>query len=364
VYFAGDRDLSEAMLLSLKQLYRAGRGRGCNVVAQFNPVDSPPRRFQIEDLDVDGRLGRLGRAIPCAGKTLESFVTCAIGENPSDHYLLILSGHGSGVVGKRTHEPGFAPGAARTLDLGPILESVRRSTGRVVDVLGIDACFMSMCEVCWELRGAVRFLVASEGLAPQYGWPYHRILELFRDDRVPVPREVASAIVGRYLRYRSDFDLAGQSVDLSACDVDKTNRLAKAVRRLSRAMEARLRDRAFRDALVLSHWKAQSYKSEQYVDLWDFCDLLEEHSGAARSQCQAVKSAISDRDHGVVEKSVFHGPGYQHSHGLSIYFPWSSVSPQYRNHRFAEATGWLDFLTKYVGATRREMRGVPRRAAS
>jgi len=396
-YFGGEKDLGEAMVLSLKEMYRVGTASLCHVVVQFNPADSAPRRFTITGRgnrtmtslpkaklsDGDGRLGRFGEVIPVERlphadladvrppqtrinrAVLESFVASGISENPSDHYLLILSGHASGVVGRRIDQDGFSPGATRTLDLGPMFESIKRRTGRVVDVLGMDACFMSMCEVCWQLRGAVRFLVASEGLTPQFGWPYHRILELFRNDDVLAPKEVASAIVAAYLRYRADFDLAGQSVDLSACEIDKTEQLADTVTRLSHAMGTRLEDRAFRDALVLSRWRAQSYKSEQYVDLWDFCNLLGEQceDEAVRSASQAVKDAISCAGHGMVKKSIFNGAAYQHSHGLSIYFPWSVISPGYGKFGFAKATGWQRFLTKYVSATRREMRGDSRRTA-
>jgi hypothetical protein len=396
-YFAGEKDLAESMVLSLKAMYQIGAASRCNVVVQFNRVDSAPQRFRIAGgnpramtpppttklFDGDGRLRRFGEVVPVERlphadladirprqtrinrAVLESFVASGISENPSDHYLLILSGHASGVVGKRIDENGFSPGATRTLDLGPMFESIKKRTGRVVDVLGMDACFMSMCEVCWELRGAVRFLVASEGLTPQFGWPYHRILELFRNDDVLAPEEVASAIVALYLRYRADFDLAGQSVDLSACEIDKGEQLSDTVTRLSHAMGTRLEDRAFRDALLLSRWKAQSYKSEQYVDLWDFCHLLEEQGEdeAVRSACENVKKAISSPADGMVKKSIFNGPAYQHSHGLSIYFPWSVVSPGYGKFGFAKATGWQRFLKKYVSATRREMRGDPRRAA-
>jgi hypothetical protein len=395
-YLAGERDLAESMVYSLKEMYRAGGASRSNVVVQFNPVDSPPQRFRVtgggnsrgktsmaNTLDGDGRLRRFGEVVSVERfprtdlvdirppqsninrAVLESFVASGIRENPSDHYLLILSGHASGVVGRRIDQGGFSPGATRTLDLRPMFESIKKRTGRVVDVLGMDACFMSMCEVCWELRGAVRYLVSSEGLTPQHGWPYHRILELFRGDEALAPKEVAAAIVGRYLRHQADFDLAGQSVDLSACEIDKTERLADAVTGLCHAMGARLEDRAFRDALVLSHWKAQSYKSEQYVDLWDFCDLLSGHceDQAVRTACEGVKGAVSNPGCGMVQKSIYNGPAYQHSHGLSIYFPWSVVSPEYGKFGFAKATGWQSFLTTCVAATRREMRGESRRTA-
>jgi hypothetical protein len=52
------------------------------------------------------------------------------------------------------------------------------------------------------------------------------------------------------------------------------------------------------------------------------------------------------------------GPELQHSHGLSIYFPWSfrDFIPEYRYLRFAEETGWRKFLETYLRATRRMRR--------
>ena len=40
-----------------------------------------------------------------------------------------------------------------------------------------------------------------------------------------------------------------------------------------------------------------------------------------------------------VIRSGCSGFAYQHSHGLSIYFPWAFVSPDYRNLQFAQAHG-------------------------
>ena len=57
-----------------------------------------------------------------------------------------------------------------------------------------------------------------------------------------------------------------------------------------------------------------------------------------------------------VIKSGCSGFAYQHSHGLSIYFPWAFVSPDYRNLQFAQVTGWYDFLEKHIKLTQREPR--------
>jgi hypothetical protein len=184
---------------------------------------------------------------------------------------------------------------------------------------------------------------------------------VFRDNEALAAAQLVERIVSKYLRYNHDFVLSGRSVDLAACRLDRAEAMAAAVQRLAEALAKHLDDPDVRDQMILAHWKAQSYKGEQYVDLWDFCDLLEESCGPEiRDACRAVKESLASPSEGMVMKSIYSGPSYQHSHGLSLYFPWSEVSPRYADSAFARATGWVDFLEEYVKATRREMRGESR----
>ena len=63
-------------------------------------------------------------------------------------------------------------------------------------------------------------------------------------------------------------------------------------------------------------------------------------------------------------KSGCSGFACQYSYGLSIYFPWALVSPEYVNLSFAKdlaegGTGWLEFLDTHIIATRRDPRYPP-----
>src|SRR5215218_7008644 len=52
----------------------------------------------------------------------------------------------------------------------------------------------------------------------------------------------------------------------------------------------------FSDALILAHWRAQSYNGELYVDLADFCDCLAKLAPAdTRALCYDVASFIRDK---------------------------------------------------------------------
>jgi len=249
----------------------------------------------------------------------------------------------------------------------------RRDEGkRTIDILGMDSCLMSMVEVCYQLREQVKFIVGAEGFEAATGWPYHRILETL-GSQVIEARDLAIEIVKSYIRYYQDYEVIGASTDQSACDMEKFNTyLVPAIRRLSDALRMGVDSRPVRDAIVLAHWEAQSYHAEHYTDLYDFCDRLQllclrqpviqealrdspvgeallkanddaelsalakdvlgalrkvnrQKSGAVWrmseliGKCGEVKEAI---DRNTVLLSCHSGAAFQHSHGLSIYFPW------------------------------------------
>ena len=104
---------------------------------------------------------------------------------------------------------------------------------------------------------------------------------------------------------------------------------------------------------MLARWQAQSFEGTEYVDLYDFCQLLEEHCARAnvRAACQGVMNAISRE--GFVLKSVYRETAVQYCYGLSIYFPQKEVSRLYQGLDFVADTRWGEFLNEFVSKTRR-----------
>src|SRR5262249_3552696 len=152
--------------------------------------------------------------------------------------------------------------------------------------------------------------------------------------------------------YYSDYVIAGVSVDQSVCDLapSKVGTLVDEIKNLSTILIKSLSNPIIREAVILAHWRAQSYKFDQYTDLWDFCDQLMEgcklfkragvmlKNGEGQFEtiikaCQEVKKTISAENRGLVLKSCYSGPAVQFSHGLSIYFPWNegTYDESYKN---------------------------------
>lgn len=359
-----------------------------------------------------------------------------LGTCEADRYALILSGHGSGALGERLLSDSCPEDALSIQELDEALADGRRlveltkgqswkpryqkiqlnrwkkaEEARLkkgedpspldfrFDILGLDACFMSMVEVCYEIREHARFVVGSEGFEPELGWPYERILEEIGDKEA---REVAIRIVNEYVDHYASYEkAAGRAVDLAAIETAGLQCLKRPLRRLANCLRVALDQRssvlqkrearkdewaALEDQLVLSHWEAQSYKFQQYVDLVDFCERLRERMGGVDESGKSEQlEELKPREWGLnkleelepdelkrktalacskviaaVEASVVLsrccGWQYQHSHGLSIYLPWNEVAEEYHDLQLAIDTGWGKFLELYVEATCREKR--------
>jgi Clostripain family len=316
--------------------------------------------------------------------TLFKFISFGIEKFPANHYMVVLAGHGAGTESDYLLKDDSPAGYLTIPELKWVFEQVKGAykdeagNGLVIDILGMDICCMSMAEVCFEFKDLVQIIVGSESYSPASGWPYRPILErLERDFAGASPQsepvaeghdlqsEFARAIVTEYANFYSDYWLGGLSVDQSALDIRKAQGLEGVVRDLAAAFIKELSGedtadetkRMFKDAIVLAHWEAQSFNGELFVDLFDFCDCLRQRYGAGEifEACTRTMDFISSS---FVLRSCYSGPVYQYSYGISIYFPWSRVAPDYKNLTFAESSRWREFLDVYTEATRRPMRSV------
>ena len=264
---------------------------------------------------------------------------------------------------------------------------------------------MSAVEVAYELQGRAKYMIASEGLAFVGGYPYrHLLLRLYsllnkskqNGDTPAQPIDVRD-LVERLYKLSShnglDFMLSGYSQDLSLINLDpaKLRPLTRALKGLVRELIANLEEsktakrlgkpETGKQFIQLAHLESQSFFEENYTDLYDFClCLARKCNGKQKSLKDACievmrvlkpnseADTIDERFNSIVIHSRNLGWQYQHSHGLSIYFPWSwplgdvnkLVLTRYEDYAFTSALGgrnnWSEFLDRYLTATERERR--------
>jgi hypothetical protein len=254
--------------------------------------------------------------------------------------MLVLSGHGNGAVGEFLKDTDPLS-SLNILALSEILKhALRVSEQDKIHILGMDSCNMSMVEVCYALTDKVDYLVASEGFELNKGWPYRQILEtLGRNRNESSAEDLAKGIVKEYVDFYSDYVLSGVSVDCSAIDINKFDKLMGAIPKLSEALRKGVKlDDFTRNAVILSHWKAQSYKREEYVDLWDFCDILEKDCEKEKNRegLDTIEAAILGE--------------------ITTACTEVKQEVDYASQEFSQKTKWGDFLKEYTTITRRELR--------
>lgn len=339
-------------------------------------------------------------------KVLEDFVSWGVTNYPAEHYLLVLWNHGAGWDDANLYQgdvfSGSAPpisrkqqpvatrgptvsartlpmaqaraGMARTrralfsttvaaavnqrgiafddqaqdfldnVELKKVMTSIKRKLKRKIDILGMDACLMSMLEVSYQMRDLAEFSVGSEETEPGEGWPYDRILAALAAKPAMTPEEFSKTIVSQYLASYK----ASDSVTQSAVKLSALKPLSTAVDGLAKALKGILTNIAFRTALINARAQVQEYSRpyDDYCDLLDLCALLDKgiNNPAVKTACTAVKQAAAV----AIVASGYKGPAVDNSRGISIYFPKRKLSPLYKTLDFTKQSSWDEFLVAYL----------------
>jgi hypothetical protein len=418
VYFAGENRLFDEMVYGLKDLKRVGSDDDLSLVAQFSSQwvskkyktktkPPTPLRFYLitDDEHPAGFVAK--NLVPQENpkppksyvKELIEFLSWGIDKYPAEHYMVVLAGDGGGVLSDFLPSTSKPPKSIKPYELTEVFRKVCKklpANKKKIDIVGLDSCLMGMTEIGYGLRKHVEFLVSSQGNEDDLGWPYSEILKVLKAHDLPA-RDLAVTAVDGYTTYYLDYALiAGASATLSAVDLSKMEKVKEAVTGFTKAARKLMpasngtptpTQNLFVALLVNAHWTAQTYRHDQYVDVFDFFCKLREQAIRVNvpdferviKKCKEVmdsvradeKSPGSDSSVAVV-KSCSVGMRYQYSYGLSLYFPWAVVNYEYfqlpgdyeaddpRKKRstdaFARATGWGKFLKDYVRLSERPVR--------
>jgi clostripain len=355
VYLDGDNNLESAGIDDFLEMSSVGSSSDVNIVVQFDRIpyyDSrydnwvTCKRFHI----TSGMTPTPANAISDLGEcnmgdpnTLKDFVTWAMTYFPADNYALILWNHGSGwkkwVPWDTEVGRGVCWDETNGGDYLTLQETGQAMTGKYVQLLGYDACFMHMVEVVYQVKANARISVGSEDSEPNDGWPYDTILADLNATPVMTPHTLGAVIVQRYI---ASYGSAGSATQ-SAVDNSDFSGLVTAVDNLAQALITEIN---------AGNWtQVQQARSETeliyypyYIDLYHFAQKIQTYVPGAASEAQAVMANL-----GIAVYAEANGSWAPNEHGLSIYYPLdeASYSASYSTTAFAIDTLWNEFLMKY-----------------
>ncbi len=396
VYMAGDNNLDPDGVKDLLEMKKVGSNDDLNIIAEFDrDAGHVASRYYlrqggaVSQDTVGPPVGKVNTGDP---KFLMDFIQWGIEDYPAEHYLLILWNHGQGwddtdifaddrlrnlgrLASRRLRHAMFRTTVREALkktvdektlrailidddskdfldnqEMKDVLTETAKLLGRKLDILGMDACLMSMAEVGYQISGSADYTVGSEEVEPGTGWPYDTILGSLAKNPKMKPQDLSALIVDKYL----DAYSPTSGVTMAACDLSKAESLATAVAGLGSALTGCLSDTASCQHIQSARNKVQCYEVRDNIDLVDFCSLLAE-TGVSDPIASACKNVI-DAAKGYVIKQGYKGTQVENSNGVAMYFPLQPVSPLYPGLELSKKTGWDAFLKGYQDSIGRRPR--------
>jgi Clostripain family len=242
-------------------------------------------------------------------------------------------------------------------DIQAALET--KFSSRKLDLIGFDACLMSMIETAFAFRNLARIMIGSEELEPGEGWQYQGWLKRLVDEPSLDARGVAKAVVDSYrARYGNTF-----LTTLSAVDLEQAAGVADSVSTLGRLLIARLSQQARTLRSVRSKLTpyGQDANLNTSIDLDYFLELFGKTTKDAEL-LQAVKITRANIANMVFTNyaSARELSSYG-SRGIAVYFPASRANfLSDRDHNgylknnadhpveFVKKEAWADFIAAYL----------------
>jgi len=196
VYQAGDNDLGSEIYSDLLELQKVGSTPSVNVVTLYNAGedDFAPYYYIKKDgvelkkhLEAPNNLGD--------SDILSNFIKWSMEEYPASRYMLAIDSQGSGW---RTLATDWKSNDMLTLkEFGDALDDAL-SEDIKLDIVLFDTPYSASVEIAYEAKDHVDYMVASEDIVPDGGWPYDKIIQVLNDDVNMVTEDITKELLNEY----------------------------------------------------------------------------------------------------------------------------------------------------------------------
>lgn len=404
VYMAADNDLQRYAIRNIKQMATIGSTEFVHIVVHLDIKEKNKKicsRFYVEKDKIhqyDTGHIKMDSGDP---QSVISFVKWANDQFPSDHTMIVFWDHATGIVdpsGNRllraTDLFSFNPTTHkleldRSVDFLELMNEAQAaiamrgvcwddSTGHYLtnqklayalqtlditfDIIGFDACLMSMLEIASILKHHAKYLVASQEVELGTGWNYHSILAPFARNNL-TPLELARHIVAVYEKTYSPYT---NDYTLSVMNLQEIANLENNIHVVADLLLACLRlqlNGSVKKAVQMSRHRrlCTHFDTPQYIDLHHFYRNLQvnlknvalspEHEGAR------LKLALFNKleeGKNIIEHIIMAnvtGKNLSQAKGISVYFPEQRIHPSYLNTVFATQNSWPSLLAQTIPVT-------------
>ncbi|MDD4127863.1 MAG: clostripain-related cysteine peptidase [Methanomicrobium sp.] len=204
-----------------------------------------------------------------------------------DNRYLILWNHGGGYDGVG-YDENFDDDRLTLTEISEALSESKSS----FDLIGFDACLMSMAEVAHVLKPYSEYLVASEETEPESGWMYDILFEKLSKNKRMSPDGFGKAAVDSFLKSED------KGKTLSLVNLEKTDEFIKTMDSLGFALNRELNADNF-ESIGQSYLNSQGFNynpkemDRTSVDVYSFSQNLKTNIPSLSMESDAVRTALS-----------------------------------------------------------------------
>ena len=246
--------------------------------------------------------------------TLAEYIQFCAKNFPAERNILILWDHGGGSITGYGYDQKFQN--AGSMSLAGIDEALKAG-GVKFDFIGFDACLMATAETALMCSDYADYLVASEESEPGIGWYYTNWLTKLSNNTAVSTVELGQKIVDDFVDVCAQ-KCRGQDTTLSVVDLAELSAtLPDKLADFSSATTAMIQNNQYK-TVATARGSSKEFAASSKIDQVDLAHLAYNlNTDAGNALAQVIRSAVK---YNRTSSSV------QNAYGLSIYFPYRSVS--------------------------------------
>lgn len=264
------------------------------------------------------RLKDAGKVSMTDPKTLTDFIEYSADNFPANRYVLILWDHGGGSEAGFGYDENYPNSGSLSPDLlAKALGDVNVKGNNIkFDFIGFDACLMANVETAIALEPYADYLVASEETEPGEGWFHTNWINMLENNTSTPTLDIGKTIIDDYISNTKKSDSSAQ-MTLSITDLGElVYNINQPLQNFSKSMSDKLNGSDYQ-SVATARYNTKEFSKDSQLDQVDLVDLASKMDVDGSDELvNAVKSAVK------YNKTY----NINNSYGLSIYFPYASLS--------------------------------------
>ena len=240
------------------------------------------------------------------------------------------------------------------------LETITKTIlNKKIDIIGFDACLMSMLEVANIVRPYAHYMIGSQEVELGTGWDYQLTFSTLIHAKI-TPSKLVSTMVASYetTYIKITPDYTQSAINLSFIEPLENN--INQVAQLLLLALSNQHNQSVRDTIKMSRHSqlCTHFDEPAYLDMHHFYSnlfnnlhhfkllpsLQTERLVAGLRQLLAEGMMLLKRS--VINNAV--GKNLKQAQGLSLYFPEHFLHPSYKRTKFAANNAWFKFLQVFL----------------